>query len=254
MGTPITAIRNKLGKKPARHDPRTLKLAKYLTSLPLPPATPIDWSLPIVKAGVQWGMDGNDQYGDCFWAMFAHTVMTWTGNVDINNIVIPTTDEVLAAYSAATGFKASDPSTDQGTDMLAGLNFLRTTGMAGHKIGAYMAVNPKDHIEVMSALYLFGALLVGVQFPSDWMDAQIWDVSSAAIEGGHAIPGIIADTTTGPTIVTWGELRQMTWAGFDQNVDELYVTLPQDWLSVAGKAPNGLDIATLTADLALVTA
>jgi hypothetical protein len=239
----------KLGLRSKRIDDRTLELAKYL--MPLPPAPdPVDWGKAIT---VPWGMDGNDQYGDCFFAMGAHALMTWTGNT--GSIFVPTTDQVLAAYSAATGFNPADPSTDNGTVMLDGLKFLRSTGIGGKTIGAFMAVNPKDHAEVMSALYLFGTLLVGVQFPSDWMNAPVWDVSSAAIEGGHAIPAVKGSLSAGLLeIVTWGETRTLTFAGFDQNCDELYVTLPPEWIDGTGHAPNGLDIATLTADLAAVTA
>lgn len=53
----------KLGKHAKRHDPRTLKLAKYLTQLPPIPSA-MNWSrnVPI------WGMMGNDQLGDCLGA------------------------------------------------------------------------------------------------------------------------------------------------------------------------------------------
>jgi hypothetical protein len=239
----------KLGKLAPRLDPRTLKLRDYVRLLPVAP-DPVDWGKAVK---VPWGMDGNDQYGDCFWAMGSHALMTWTGNT--GSIFVPTEVQTLAAYSAATGFDPNDPSTDNGTVMLDGLKYLRTTGIAGKKIGAFAAVDPKDHAEVMAALYLFGTLLVGVQFPSDWMDAPVWDVSSSPIEGGHAIPAVKGSASAELLeIVTWGETRTLTFAGFDQNCDELYVTLPPEWINDHGLAPNGLNMSQLAADLSAITA
>ena len=60
--TRIDPRKLKLGKGVARHDPRTLLLASYITpALPAPPAT-FDLSS---KVGSSWGMMDNDQIGDC---------------------------------------------------------------------------------------------------------------------------------------------------------------------------------------------
>lgn len=254
--------RGKLGKLPAKHDSRTLRVAQYLHKLPAPRPDGVDWEAAVRKAHVQLGMLGNDQYGDCFWAMAAHSFMTWNANA--GRVVNFTTDGVLAAYSAATGFNPSDPNSDTGTVMLDGLKFLRSTGMTDasgkvHKIGAFAAVDPKNPDEVRVALDIFGELLIGVEFPADWMNANVWDVNSSSIEGGHAINGVARDLKSAPTsginIDTWGtDDRWITWAALCQNCDELYVTIPPDWLEDNGKAPNGLDIQALTTDLAAITA
>ena len=56
------------------------------------------------------------------------------------------------------------------------------------------------------------------------------------------------------TVVTWGRLQELTWPFWDRYVDEVYAILSVDFLDEAGEAPNGLDLAALKADLALVTA
>jgi hypothetical protein len=43
----------------------------------------------------------------------------------------------------------------------------------------------------------------------------------------------------------------MTWAFWDRYCDEAYCIISNDFLS-GGKAPNGLDLNALNADLALV--
>jgi hypothetical protein len=45
----------------------------------------------------------------------------------------------------------------------------------------------------------------------------------------------------------------MTWSFWERYVDEAYALISPDFLE-GGKTPNGLDLASLKADLALVTA
>jgi hypothetical protein len=61
----------KLGKSTARHDPRTLLLAAYVTpALPIPPA-----SFDLTSKVSSWGMMDNDQIGDCTCAAAGHLLM-----------------------------------------------------------------------------------------------------------------------------------------------------------------------------------
>jgi len=248
---------NKLGKLPAKHDPRTLRLSKYL-ALPTAP-DPIDWGKAVT---VPWGMymNGPDPLnppaiaggvGDCFWAGMAHALMTWTANA--GGIFVPTNNDVEVGYES-TGFDPSNPSaTDNGTVLLDGLKYMRTTGIGGKKIGAFVAVDWKNHAEVMAALYLFGVLLIGVQFPQDWESSDVWDTTSSPLVGGHFIPGVKGSLAAALLeIISWGRGYTLTFAGLDQNCDEMYVTLPPEWIEDNGKAPNGFDMQTLTADLAAV--
>ena len=65
-----------MGKSVARHDPRTLLLASYVTpSLPTPPA-----SFDLTSKVHAWGMMDNDQIGDCTCAAAGHLIMEWTAN------------------------------------------------------------------------------------------------------------------------------------------------------------------------------
>src|SRR5260370_14568426 len=89
----------KLGKGTARHDPRTLLLAAYVTpALPTPPAS-FDLTS---KVGTSWRMMDNDQLGDCTCAAAGHLIMEWTANAG-KKMVTPTDKQIVAAYSAITG-------------------------------------------------------------------------------------------------------------------------------------------------------
>ena len=141
----------KLGKKASKQDHRNLKLSSYLSILP-PVPTACDWSHNIIN----WGMMRNDTVGDCTCAGGGHLIMGWTANASTE--VIPSDTDILAAYSAITGYNPNDPNTDQGANELDVLNYWRQTGIAGHKIGAYVQLNASDIPHVKTAIYLFGVI------------------------------------------------------------------------------------------------
>src|SRR4051812_17423635 len=93
-----------LGKLPPRYDARTLRLEHYLdlSALP-PPPLECDWT---AKVGAKWGMMLNDRIGDCAIAAPGHMMMAWTANA--GRPFVPTDAQVLAAYSAVSGY---DPKT-----------------------------------------------------------------------------------------------------------------------------------------------
>jgi len=129
----------KLGKLPPKHDDRTLMLVNYLRAPLLPTPTRI---FGYGGLYVDWGVLGNNDWGDCIYAGAAHETMLWNklrGGVDIQM----STEKVLEDYGAVTGFDPSDPSSDQGGYMLDALRYRRSTGIqdAGgkrHKIAAYI--------------------------------------------------------------------------------------------------------------------
>lgn len=246
----------KLGKKPARPDAVKLKLANYIdtTALPTPPA-----EFGHERLVNQWGMLGNDQYGDCVWAGASHEVILW--NREAGKTVNITTQSTLKNYSQVTGFNPNDPSTDQGTDMEVAAKYRRKTGLVDadgkrHKIGAYVALKPGDLNELWYATYLFDGVGIGVNFPSQWMDAfnagKPWDkVRRPKIEGGHYITAV-AKRGGDSTIITWAQPVPLTGAGYAQFNDETLAYLTEEKL-VNGKSLEGFDLATLRKDLASVT-
>jgi len=54
--------------------------------------------------------------------------------------------------------------------------------------------------------------------------------------------------------VTWGALKQMSWQFYTTYADEAFAVLSSDWLNKRlKKAPPGLDLKALEADLSQVT-
>jgi hypothetical protein len=248
----------KLGKLPPRHDRKALPFAAYVRpegTLPVaPPAQ--RWS---AKVTVPWGVMLNDRLGDCAVAAPAHMVLSWTANARGRPAVIPDS-QVLAAYETVGGYRPGDPSTDNGCVMTDVLRYWQGVGIGGHKIVAYLSIEPGDLKSVHEAVYLFGGVCLGLALPAS-AEQQIgggryWHVTSLAGDGrpgswgGHAVPVVDYDTSGMLTCVTWGAPQRMTPLFLRSYCDECYAVLSEDWLDARGKDPSGFDLAALRSDLA----
>lgn len=246
----------RLGKRPVKHDKRTLQFASYLdmdaAALPAVP-TSRSWSK---KTSSTWGLMLNDNLGDCTCAAIGHAIQCWTANESHEST--PTDAMILAAYEGSCGYKPGDPSTDQGGVEIDVLNWWRNHPVDGHKIDAYMALEPHNHSHVKAAIDLFGLVYVGAELPISAQTQNIWSVTSGYESapnswGGHAF--ICIDYSPNyVTCVTWGQLKKMTWSWFDRYIVESYALLAQAWvLKVGGDSPSGFNYSTLKNDLDILT-
>lgn len=237
----------KLGKLAPKHDPRTLHLANYLLPEALPKVpTSKDWSGKVPS----WGMMGNSTIGDCTCAAAGHMIMDWTANA--NTEITPTDADIIKAYSAVSGYDPRTGENDNGAVEIDVLNYWRKTGVGNHKITAYAACEPKNHSHVKASVYLFGGCYIGLALPISAQNQSIWSVTRGPDAepgswGGHAV-NICAFDQHYLTVVTWGQLKKMSWAFADAYMDEAYAILSQDFIN-NGKAPNAIDWTSLQADL-----
>ena len=234
--TRIEPMKLKLGKLVARHDPRTL-LASYSAGLPTPPAS-VDLSGK-VKA---WGMMDNDQIGDCTCAAAGHLIMEWTANA-AKNMFTPSDQQIVSAYSAITGYNPGTGANDNGAVEIDVLNYWRQTGIAAHKIGAYVALEPANHTHIMDSVYIFEGCYIGMQLPT-----SATGEGKPGSWGGHAVP-VIAYDIRGITCVTWGALQQMTWSFWEAYCEEAYAVVSADYLTRKKTTPQGFNLQQLQADL-----
>src|ERR1700733_9167686 len=105
----------KLGKLNPVHDPRTLMLANYLTPDTLP-QVPAEYAYAKNIGASAWGMMDNDKIGDCTCAAAGHLIMEWTD--DNGALVTPATKQIIAAYSAITGYDPKTGLNDNGANEL----------------------------------------------------------------------------------------------------------------------------------------
>jgi hypothetical protein len=246
----------RLGKRPRRDDPRTLKLARYLfpkaLAAPLAPPASCDYTRGIKD----WGMMLNDQLGCCTIAAVGHAVQVWSANAS-DEITVPDST-ILSYYERWDAYNPDDPSTDQGGVELEVLNDWRQQGFAGHTLDAYAAIDIQNRGHVQAAIWLFGGVYLGVALPLLAQAQEVWDVAGDSADaqagswGGHAIYLAAYDEKV-LTCITWGQLKRLTWAWFEKYCDEAYAPVSKEWIKSSGIAPSGFDFATLEADLKLVT-
>lgn len=248
----------KLGRLPAMEDPRTLRLAAY-TGPGLEPAPPSSNWLSKVQS---WPLYNNNRIGDCVAVSCAHAIQGWTAHASSTPVQLAESD-VIAAYSAVSGFDPGTGANDDGCRYLDMLNHWRHNGIGGRKIVAYVEVNVDDREEVRVATHLFGGLMIGIDMPlsagTQLRLGQTWRPGFGAAGqpnswGGHAAH-LAAYNSRWLTCTTWGATQRMSWPFFDTYVREGYAAVSADWLDPdKGVTPTGLHMDALLADLQRITA
>lgn len=243
-------INRALGKRAAAHHPDAILLSTYLPETEEPLPAKVD----NYSAVLDWGMMANDRVGDCTCASAGHFVQAWT-KLSCDKEVVLSDVQVLAAYSAITGYDPKKPDTDQGAVEMDVLDHWRKKGIGGHKIEAHAIVETSSEYQVKLAIYLFGGIYAGVELPVSAQTQKVWTVvpgphSAPGSWGGHAVPVLGYDAHRA-TCITWGAPLKMTWGWWKKYADEAHAVLSQDWIDQASKvAPNHLDWQRLSDDLA----
>lgn len=211
------------------------------------PAT-VDWMSDIGT----WPMYANDRLEDCTAAMAGHAEEVWSVYGQ-SSLVLVTEQAVIDLYSAGSGYKPSDPSTDQGAVMQDMFDAWRKVGLAGHRIDAFAEIDPSNKTACKAALYFFGTLGIGVNFPKSadaaFQAGTIWDYLPKAdneILGGHAMHIGAVDKDGLWEASTWGRRQGLTSAWWDAYVEEAWVPISWEWIK-AGVTPAGIKVADANA-------
>lgn len=259
-----------LGKNPATPDPRDLKLANYIDLGVVLPSIPKTFGH---ETGITFGMDGNGPdnsvrpgfhgAGDCVFAGACHETQVWhKASGRISNPFNGAS--AIHDYSAVTGYVIGDESTDKGTNVREALVYRKHTGITDtygghHRIAAYVALEPGNMDHLIASMYLFGAVGIGINFPSSAMDqfnkGRAWSVvRGSSIEGGHYIPLVARRSSATLRCVTWGKVQAMTNSFYRTYCDEAWAILsPEAINAVSRKSAEGFDLSTLKRDLAALS-
>lgn len=242
----------KLGKHAPRNDKRTLMFCDYVDVSKLPPVKQqVDWTSGIKD----WGMMRNDEIGDCTCAGIAHSIQVWTA-ANKNEITVADSD-VIKAYSDISGYNPQTGENDNGANELDVLNYWRNVGINGHKLGAYAKLNTHNIQHVKISSDIFGVNYLGIALPNTAQGQEVWDVVNNG--GDDSIPGswgghcviMVGFNVTGPLIITWGKVMQMTWAFWLAYCDEAYALFSNDWMN-NDKSPEGINSQLLQEDLRVI--
>ena len=264
---------------PPHLDPRVLHLSDYIDEKKL--AARKAGALPAIKPYRDWsawaatqlgGADKfgamlNESLGDCTCAAIGHAIQVLTAVA--GTIVTPTDDQVLAMYEQS-GYVPGNPSTDNGWMIQSALQYWKTTGLAGHKCDAFLAVNPQNMTHVDFAFETFGLVDIGVMLPiSAQNQSMLWSVPQGGFTaddepgswGGHSVivtkRAVTSPITPGTVLrhglITWGQADwRITPAFWRLCVDECWVAFSTDFLKKNDLTDTGLNQAQLLADLKAV--
>lgn len=246
----------KLGKKEARHDPRTLKLSNYVDLTAI---------LPQVPVTVRWSDKGpvsptyrpllNTEIGCCAIAGPLHT--TQTLRYADGDAFDPTDDMALEGYERIGGYQRGNPATDNGCVLDDVMNAWRRDGIGNHKIGGWGGIPPGNHSLMTAGLYLFGPLESGFRLPMAVQGAQQWampDRGQGGPEwepgswGGHEVP-IVNISPDGLEVVSWGTIVPVEWEFVDAYCDEIKFTFSAALLGPDFKSPFGFGLSDLQKDM-----
>jgi hypothetical protein len=240
----------KTGKLAAKHDPenRTLKMAKYMVSVPDPPEAFSNLeivynNLKITDPAVLFPLDGNSEYGDCVVAGAAHYLTLEHGR--IGQRVIPYENEVIKLYKKLSGCK------DAGLIMFDFLKRWRKSPMFDHKIEAFGRVDYKNQKLVKQCIQLFGGVDIGFIVQNDaikdFESGTPW-TPGPSDGGGHCVI-LAAYDKDYVYVLTWGGIIRATWQWLFDQCDECFAILPPE----ARELGFGFDYATLEKDLITIT-
>lgn len=242
----------KLGRLAAQRDVRTLEMADYLRVALLPDVPPtFGWSSKVKS----WPMMLNDQLGCCTISDAGHRVQLWT--TANGRPAVPTDADVLKAYRALTGYDPATGANDTGCVLLKVMNYMRRTGIGGHKLDAFVSIGLRAHKHIMLGIYLLGGVTAGLMLPisvqQQIRNGSVWSYtggpdSTPGSWGGHDI--YITDySPAGLKCVSWGRIYEMTWEFLDAYGEEYFGPISKEWLDPkTHHAPNGLDYQGIIAD------
>jgi len=222
-------------------DFRTIPLRAILRLKELPPL-PTEWDAHAAVGGVQDNfMFGNNQYGDCVKAAFAHFILTLEKFEQGIQIEI-TDQEVIAEYLRETG------GADSGLYATYAMKDWRNHGLEfGGKIYtiySFAGAEPRDHVAIKYAIYLLRGIFFAMQVFSTDIDQfrkdEYWHLTghNGTLEGGHGVYGfsymdahhdcphcLTGWDENGLTCMTWGEKQPMDWGFWDARVNQVFAVV-----------------------------
>ena len=210
----------KLGKLPAVKNSVSFRLRDYLKLSTLP--TPPD-SAGITKSS-DHNMFGNDTVGDCTCADVGHATLLWNKGVKVS------TKNVLALYSAVTGYNPLYPETDRGANIADVAKYHRKTGIQDeegtyYKIAAYVAITSGNIEEIKQAILLYKACSIGWELPESAQEqtqkGAPWTViDRLPIEGGSYDTLAVGYDSDFLYVITWEQVQKVSWAFVSKYMDE----------------------------------
>jgi hypothetical protein len=224
---------------------------------------PIDWTK---NHSIQFPMDLNDTYGDCYMAAGCHADNCWAGNSGQ-----PFTFSLAAIQSRYFTLSGGDnglADADMQDEMMSpaiapGQGYLadgksdpnRTLAVQQPAcIVDWMQFDPTDATATQTAMQRYGACIVTFGVPDNWLQnsntGAVWDVPATADpNNGHAVIWTGCRAQDGAyCLQTWGTYVWVTPAAAKAVGFTGWIAFSPRWFDPhTGYAPNGVHISDLAA-------
>jgi hypothetical protein len=240
----------KYGRNPGRVPTGLRELPWYIAgALPRPPAKVAVPAVPNSGDGTVWGMDGNDQYGDCGVAGIDHGFMAAASVVGtIKKEQWPADADNVTYYLRYTGGK------DTGVVLSDFLSYVRLHQFFGHTIQGYAPVGVHDVPTLQFAInaytFAYTGIVVTSGMESDFQNHKPWTLESLSspVAGGHCVPLVGYDSEY-LYCVTWGAVQPIAYSAWHYISEEAWAVIPGDFQVGDGR---GINLSALQADLSKI--
>jgi hypothetical protein len=200
---------------------------------------------------------------NCTIAEAAHAIGAWTVNSGQAGGEALFSDEAITQfYSLCGGYVPGNPSTDNGCVMSTVFADWTQTGITDtkgklHTLQAYAQLADTSESFLNWGLKNFGSVHLGINCPQSAEDqfsaGQPWSyVQGSPVIGGHAVALQENQAPGEYAVVTWGALQLVEQDFFDHYLEEAWVALSYDWLTIHSNSITGLDVAQLVVDMGLL--
>lgn len=194
----------------------------------------------------EWGMLGNDRYGDCGVAGIQHGLMA-DAKITSTAKHFPSEKQVIDYYLK---FTRGDDSGVVLHDLLA---HIRDHKFYDETIEAYAPFSINDVPTLQTAIWLYGFAYVGITVTSAMQKAfgadDPWDAKAVdgEVVGGHCVP-IVGYDDQFLYCVTWGAIQRITYPAWHTMASEAWAIISGEFVGRHGNG-RGVDIDALRADL-----
>ena len=231
----------KLGCLPGRI-PVGLRELTYYVAGDLPKAPP---SVEVPKFG-DWGMLGNDRYGDCGVAGIQHGFEA-DATITKERETFATDKQTIDYYLTYTNGQ------DSGVVLSDFLTYVRKHGYYKQSISAFAPVAVHDIPTLQTAVWMYGFAYTGITVTHGMQVAfgneKPWDAAacSGPIIGGHCVPVVGYDDHY-VYVITWGGVQAITYSAWHSIATEAWAVITGEFETRHGDG-RGVSISSLKNDL-----
>jgi hypothetical protein len=207
--------------------------------------------------------------GDCTCAAIGHFLAAATAfSGQVPGGAMFTDAAILGLYSAVSGYKLGDSSTDTGCKLQSVAQHMVSTGLTDttgkvHKFAGYFAIGDYSNLELLKQVAnTFGGVYLGVGVYAADVEAtsngQPWTLPAAGLNIGpdgvdhcvvleYSAIGV-ADIEDNETVITMGIEQKMNQAWAVTNIGQAMGLITEDWIGKNGTSINGQSLKQLIAD------